>query len=98
MLRRFRHDDGTLLKHVHVQLKRPCQCFAKEWAHFRRFAEARRLHAPDPVECARLFMGGLTFVRMQHIFWADKPASRDTLRAAMDRVTANFLALTLRGD
>ncbi|KCZ82579.1 transcriptional regulator [Hyphomonas adhaerens MHS-3] len=67
-------------------------------AHFRRFAEARRLHAPDPVECARLFMGGLTFVRMQHIFWADKPASRDTLRAAMDRVTANFLALTLRGD
>jgi AcrR family transcriptional regulator len=65
-------------------------------AHFRRFAKEGRLRTPDPVECARLLMGGLTFIRMQYIFWAEKPASRDVIREAMDRVTANFLALTLR--
>ena len=67
-------------------------------AHFRRYAEAGQMHAPDPAECARLFMGGLTFIRMQHIFWADKPASRKDIRDAMDRVSENFLALTRMGD
>lgn len=62
--------------------------------YFRGFAKAGLIRAPDPTECARLFMGALTFVRMQHIFWADRPADRKTIRHALDRVVDNFLKLT----
>jgi len=63
-------------------------------AYFRAFAGAGLMHAPDPIECARLFMGGLTFVRMQYVFWADKPADRRAIRRALDRVVSNFLTLS----
>lgn len=63
-------------------------------SYFRDFAAAGLMHAPAPDECARLFMGALTFVRMQHIFWADTPADRKTIRRALDRVVDNFLQLT----
>jgi len=64
-------------------------------AYFRGFTEAGLMIAPDPAECARLFMGGLTFIRMQHIFWADKPADRKIIRKALDRVVTNFLQLSV---
>jgi len=61
--------------------------------HFRRFALERRIHAPDPRECARLFMAGLTFVRMQHLLMPPEPSPRAVIAEALDRAVANFLAL-----
>ena len=42
--------------------------------YFRRFARDGLIHAPDPQECARLFMGGLYFVRMQHLLMPPEPS------------------------
>ncbi|MEW5688238.1 MAG: helix-turn-helix domain-containing protein [Pseudomonadota bacterium] len=61
--------------------------------YFRRFAFAGRIHAPDATECARLFMGGLTFVRMQHLLMPPEPSPREVIAEALDRVVRNFLAL-----
>lgn len=58
-----------------------------------RFALTGGLHIPDPKECARLFMGGLTFVRMQHLLMAPEPSPREVIAGAVDRVVANFLQL-----
>ncbi|PZQ60211.1 MAG: TetR/AcrR family transcriptional regulator [Phenylobacterium zucineum] len=61
--------------------------------YFRRFALEGRIHAPDPKECARLFMGGLTFVRMQHLLMPPQPSPRETVAEALDRAVRNFLLL-----
>lgn len=61
--------------------------------YFRRFALEGRIRAPDPRECARLFMGGLTFVRMQHLLMPAEPSSREVVAEAIDRVVRNFLLL-----
>jgi len=61
--------------------------------HFRRFALAGHIHAPDPVECARLFMGGLTFVRMQHLLMPLEASPREVIAEAIERVVRNFLML-----
>ncbi|MCA8900448.1 MAG: TetR/AcrR family transcriptional regulator [Hyphomonas sp.] len=67
----------------------------KEVAYFFwGFARAGLMNAPDPVECARLFMGGLTFVRSQYLLWPPKPAHKETVARALDRVVSNFLHLT----
>jgi len=61
--------------------------------YFRRFALTGRIHAPDPKECARLFMGGLTFVRLQHLLMPPEPSPREVVAEALDRAVGNFLAL-----
>lgn len=61
--------------------------------HLRRFALTGRLHVPDAVECARLVMGGLTFVRMQHLLMPLEPSPREVVAEAVERVVANFLVL-----
>lgn len=61
--------------------------------YFRRFALEGRIQAPDPRECARLFMGGLTFVRMQHLLMPAEPSAREMVAEAIDRVVRNFLLL-----
>jgi AcrR family transcriptional regulator len=61
--------------------------------YFRRFSLAGRIDAPDPKECARLFMAGLTFVRLQHVLMPPKPSAREVIAEALGRVVANFLAL-----
>ncbi|MBA4012702.1 MAG: TetR/AcrR family transcriptional regulator [Phenylobacterium sp.] len=62
--------------------------------YFRGFALRGQIHAPDPKECARLFMAGLTFVRMQFILMPPAPAERAVIAQALDRTVSNFLELT----
>ena len=61
--------------------------------YFRRFVLAGRMRAPDPAECARLFMAGLTFVRMQHLLMPPEPSPRAAIADALDRTVTNFLRL-----
>lgn len=61
--------------------------------YFRRFALMGRIWAPDPKECARLFMAGLTFVRMQHVLMPPEPSPREVIAEALERAVGNFLLL-----
>jgi AcrR family transcriptional regulator len=63
-------------------------------AYFRRFAMAGQMHAPDAAGTARLFMGGMTFVRMQHLLMPPEPSPRQVVAEALERVVASFLELT----
>lgn len=61
--------------------------------YFRIFALGGQILAPDPRECARLFMAGLTFLRLEHFLIPARPSPREVVREALDRFIANFLAL-----
>lgn len=61
--------------------------------YFRDFALAGLIHAASPRETSRLFMAGLTFVRLEHLIIPAEPSSRAAVREALDRLLANFLAL-----
>jgi AcrR family transcriptional regulator len=61
--------------------------------YFRQFALSGLINAPDPRETARLFMGGLTFVRLEHFLVPPEPSPRRLAREALDRFLDNFLAL-----
>lgn len=63
--------------------------------YFRDFALAGRIAAPDPAETARLFMAGLTFLRLEHFVMPVEPAPREVVQARLDRFLATFLALIL---
>jgi AcrR family transcriptional regulator len=60
---------------------------------FRRFALNGRIFAPDPQQCARLFMGGLFFVRLQYLLMPPEPSPREVVAEAVERVVRNFLML-----
>ena len=64
--------------------------------YFRRFVLQGRIQAPDPRECARLFMAALTFVRMQHLLMPAAPSSRAEIAEALDRAVDNFLGLIVK--
>jgi len=66
--------------------------------YFRRFALEGRIYAPDPKECARLFMAGLTFVRMEHILMPPEPSPRKVVAEALERAVRNFLLLVAPRD
>jgi AcrR family transcriptional regulator len=61
--------------------------------YFRRFALTGLIRAADPKECARLFMAGLTFVRMQHLLMPPTPSARPVIAEALERTVSNFLQL-----
>lgn len=61
--------------------------------YFRRFALAGRMRALDPAGCARLFMGGMTFVRMQHLLMPPEPSPREVVAEALSRTVESFLTL-----
>ena len=61
--------------------------------YFCSFALNRLIRAPDPAECARLFMAGLTFLRMEHFLILDRPSPAGEVRMALDRFVTNFVAL-----
>jgi len=61
--------------------------------YFRDFALAGRITTRNPRETARLFMAGLTFVRLEHFLVPATPAPAEMVREALDRLLANFLAL-----
>ena len=61
--------------------------------YFRDFALAGRIRTPNPREAARLFMAGLTFVRLEHFIVPAEPSAPDVAREALDRFLAHFLAL-----
>jgi AcrR family transcriptional regulator len=60
---------------------------------FRDFSLAGRLKAPDPDETARLFMAGLTFIRLEHFVMPPTPSPRVLVGEALVRFLGNFLAL-----
>jgi AcrR family transcriptional regulator len=60
---------------------------------FRAFALAGRLKTPDPDETARLFMAGLTFIRLEHFIMPPTPSPRALVGEALVRFLGNFLAL-----
>ncbi|RJF94590.1 TetR/AcrR family transcriptional regulator [Oleomonas cavernae] len=75
--------------------------FAKSWfqdevgameAYFRGFAAKSLIKAPDPRETARLFMAGLTFIRMEYFVLPTVPAAPDIVRPQLERYLLNFLA------
>ena len=61
--------------------------------YFRDFVLAGRIATPNPRETARLFMAGLTFVRLEHVIIPVQPAPREQVREALDRFLETFLAL-----
>jgi AcrR family transcriptional regulator len=61
--------------------------------YFRDFALAGLIVTPNPRETARLFMAGLTFVRLEHFIVPVEPSPREAVVAALDRMIATFLAL-----
>jgi len=61
--------------------------------YFRDFALAGRMATPNARETARLFMAGLTFVRLEHFIVPAEPAAPEAAREALDRFLATFLAL-----
>jgi AcrR family transcriptional regulator len=61
--------------------------------YFRGFALKGLIHAPNPTECARLFMAALTFVRMQHLLMPLEPSPREVIAKALERGVDNFLQL-----
>lgn len=60
---------------------------------FRSFALSGRIRAPDAKECARLFMAGLTFIRLEHFLIPSQPSPRRVVREVLNRFLENFLAL-----
>jgi len=60
---------------------------------FQDFARAGLILTPDPEEAARLFMAGLTFIRLEHYTIPASPAARPKVAKALDRFLASFLAL-----
>lgn len=61
--------------------------------YFCGFLLSGRIATPDAREAARLFMAGLTFVRLEHFIVPAEPAARDVAQAALGRFLAHFLAL-----
>ena len=61
--------------------------------YFRDFALAGRIKTPNPRETARLFMAGLTFVRLEHFIVPAEPSAPGVAREALDRFLETFLAL-----
>ncbi|WP_332772273.1 TetR/AcrR family transcriptional regulator [Phenylobacterium sp.] len=60
---------------------------------FSGFALGEPIAAPQPSETARLFMAGLTFIRLEHYIMPAKASARARVRAALDRFLDTFLAL-----
>lgn len=95
---RFMHllasDRGRLAEHrAHLAETLFDREVAAMADYFGRFARDGRIYAPDPRECARLFMGGLYFVRMQHLLMPPQPAPRAKVAEALELAVLNFLQL-----
>jgi AcrR family transcriptional regulator len=60
---------------------------------FREFQLAGRITAPNPSETARLFMAGLTYIRLEHFIMPPSPSPRTLVGEALVRFLGNFLAL-----
>jgi AcrR family transcriptional regulator len=62
--------------------------------YFTGFAASGLIYAPTPKEAARLFMAGLTFIRLEHFTMPIEVSDRPTVRQALDEFLASFMALT----
>ena len=60
---------------------------------FRGFALAGLIAVPDAREAARLFMGGITFIRLEQVMFPAVPAPRDQVERAVERFLDGFLTL-----
>lgn len=61
--------------------------------YFRDFALAGLIQTSNPRETARLFMGGLTFIRLEHFIVPAQPSPDAEAAQALGRLVENFLAL-----
>lgn len=86
------------------RLEKERALFAKSWfqdeagameGYFRGFAMRGLIKAPDPRETARLFMAGLTFIRMEYFVLPTQPAAPEAVRPQIDRYLQNFLATVM---
>ncbi|MDP3747750.1 MAG: TetR/AcrR family transcriptional regulator [Phenylobacterium sp.] len=66
--------------------------------YFSGFAQGGQITAANPGETARLFMAGLTFIRLEHYIMPAKASLRARVRAALDRFLDTFLALVARSQ
>lgn len=78
--------------------------FAQAWfqdevgameGYFAGFAARGLIETPDPREAARLFMAGLTFIRMEYFILPATPAPAELARPQVERHLAHFLALIM---
>ena len=60
---------------------------------FREFKRAGRIATPNPSETARLFMAGLTFIRLEHFIMPATPSAAAAAQEALVQFLANFIAL-----
>ncbi len=63
--------------------------------YFRDFALRGLIYGANPRETARLFNGGLTFLRLEYVLMPTEPAPRAQIAEALDRFVETFLALVL---
>jgi len=63
--------------------------------YFREFAIRGLVRAPNPRDTARLFMGGLTFLRLELVLMPKDPAPHAQVAEALDRFLETFLPLVL---
>ncbi|WP_374575282.1 TetR/AcrR family transcriptional regulator [Phenylobacterium sp.] len=63
--------------------------------YFRRFIMAGRMRPGEPADYARLFMGGMTFVRMQHLMMPPEPSPREVIAEALAGTVEAFLKLVV---
>ena len=61
--------------------------------YFRGFADAGLIRAAEPRETARLFMGGLGYIRLDHLLMTSTPSAEAVIRDAVLRHVRNFVAL-----
>ena len=61
--------------------------------YVRDYALAGLIATPNPRETARLFMAGLTFVRLEHCIVPATPSPKPAVREALDRFLEHFAAL-----
>lgn len=92
LLNSYREDGGAERDHFRETL------FAREAGaltdYFRAFALKGLIYAPDPKECARLFIAGLTLLRLEHFLIPARPSPRATVAKALNRFVDHFLTLT----
>jgi AcrR family transcriptional regulator len=61
--------------------------------YFHQFAIAGLIRTSDAKETARLFMGGLGYIRLDHLLMTTKPSSPEVIRDAVLRNVRNFVLL-----
>lgn len=66
--------------------------------YFEGFASLGLIRASDPRETARIFAGGLTFIRMEHVSMRATASSHSETKQAVASYIDNFITLVVKHD